>query len=79
MADTEQLLQVRIASLMIEKYLRQKITRIDLEKRILATSLQSEYAILGGLSETVKSQMRISDSLLKKKTFHSNRESKKQG
>ncbi len=58
-----------IASLMIEKYLRQKITRIDLEKRILATSLQSEYAILGGLSETVKSQMRISDSLLKKKTF----------
>ena len=58
-----------IASLMIEKYLRQKITRIDLEKRILATSLQSQYAILGGLSETVKSQMRISDSLLKKKTF----------
>ena len=58
-----------IASLMIEKYLRQKITRIDLEKRILATSLQSEYAILGGLSETVKLQMRISDSLLKKKTF----------
>ena len=58
-----------IASLMIEKYLRQKITRIDLEKRILATSLQSEYAIFGGLSETVKSQMRISDSLLKKKTF----------
>lgn len=58
-----------IASLMIEKYLKQKITRIDLEKRILATSLQSQYAILGGLSETVKSQMRISDSLLKKKTF----------
>lgn len=58
-----------IASLMIEKYLRQKITRIDLEKRILATSLQSEYAIFGGLSETVKLQMRISDSLLKKKTF----------
>ena len=58
-----------IASLMIEKYLRQKITRIDLEKRILATSLQSEYAIFGGLSETVKLQIRISDSLLKKKTF----------
>ena len=58
-----------IARLMIEKYLRQKITRIDLEKRILATSLQSEYAIFGGLSETVKLQMRISDSLLKKKTF----------
>ena len=57
-----------IASLMIEKYLRQKITRIDLEKRILATSLQREYAKLGGLSETVKLQLRISDSLLNKKT-----------
>ena len=58
-----------IASLMIEKYLRQKITRLDLEKRILATSLQSRYAKLGGLSEEVKLQLRISDSLLKKKTM----------
>lgn len=58
-----------IASLMIEKYLRQKITRVDLEKRILATSLQSRYAKLGGLSEKVKSQLRISDSILKKKTI----------
>lgn len=57
-----------IASLMIEKYLRQKITRIDLEKRILATSLQSRYAKLGGLSDAVKLQLRINDSLLKKKT-----------
>ncbi|WKL45313.1 penicillin-binding protein 2 [Flavobacterium sp. ZE23DGlu08] len=57
-----------IASLMIEKYLRQKITRVDLEKRILATSLQSRYAKLGGLSEAVKLQLRISDSLQKKKT-----------
>lgn len=57
-----------ISSLMIEKYLRQKITRIDLEKRILETSLQSRYAKLGGLSEEVKLQIRISDSLLKKKT-----------
>ena len=57
-----------IASLMIEKYLRQKITRLDLEKRILATSLQSQYAKLGGLSDAVKLQLRISDSLLKKKT-----------
>ena len=57
-----------IASLMIEKYLRQKITRLDLEKRILATSLQSRYAKLGGLSEEVKLQLRISDSLLKKRT-----------
>ena len=57
-----------IASLMIEKYLKQKITRLDLEKRILATSLQGRYAKLGGLSEEVKLQLRISDSLLKKKT-----------
>ena len=56
-----------IASLMIEKYLRQKITRIDLEKKILATSLQSEYAKLGGLSAKVKLQMRIRDSILNKK------------
>ncbi|TDE03710.1 penicillin-binding protein 2 [Flavobacterium sandaracinum] len=58
-----------IASLMIEKYLRQKITRLDLEKRILTTSLQGRYAKLGGLSEAVKLQLRISDSLLKKKTI----------
>ena len=58
-----------IASLMIEKYLRQKITRTDLEKRILATSLQGRYAKLGGLSEAVKLQLRISDSILKKKTI----------
>jgi len=58
-----------IASLMIEKYLRQKITRTDLEKRILATSLQGRYAKLGGLSEAVKLQLKISDSLLKKKTI----------
>ena len=58
-----------IASLMIEKYLRQKITRVDLEKRILTTSLQGRYAKLGGLSEAVKLQLKISDSLLKKKTI----------
>lgn len=33
-----------IASLMLEKYLRGKITRTDLEKRMLEGSLQSEYA-----------------------------------
>lgn len=58
-----------IASLMIEKYLRQKITRTDLETRILATSLQSRYAKLGGLSDKVKSQLRVSDSILKSKTI----------
>ncbi|MFV8357381.1 penicillin-binding protein 2 [Flavobacterium sp. XS1P32] len=57
-----------IASLLIEKYLHQKITRVDLEKRVLATSLQSRYAKLGGLSEAIKLQLRIADSLQKKKT-----------
>ena len=58
-----------IASLMIEKYLRQQITRVDLEKRILATSLQGEYAKLGGLSDIAKKQLRISDSLIRQKTM----------
>jgi penicillin-binding protein 2 len=58
-----------IASLMIEKYLRHKITRTDLETRILAKSLQGQYAKLGGLSETVKLQMRKQDSILKSKTI----------
>ncbi|MFV5693884.1 penicillin-binding protein 2 [Flavobacterium sp. LB3P122] len=56
-----------IASLMIEKYLRKKITRTDLETRILNTSLQGQYAKLGGLSEIVKLQLRRSDSILKSK------------
>ena len=33
-----------ITSLMIEKYLRHKITRVDLEKRMLEGSLEGEYA-----------------------------------
>jgi penicillin-binding protein 2 len=37
-----------IASLMIEKYLRKKITRTDLETRIFTKSLQGQYAKLGG-------------------------------
>jgi penicillin-binding protein 2 len=52
-----------IASLMIEKYLRQKITRTDLETRILTRSLQDRYAKLGGLSETVKKEIRKKDSI----------------
>ena len=40
----------------------------DLETRILNKSLQGEYAKLGGLSETVKAQMRKQDSILKSKT-----------
>jgi penicillin-binding protein 2 len=56
-----------IASLMIEKYLRKKITRTDLETRILNKSLQGQYAKLGGLSESVKSEMRKQDSILQSK------------
>ena len=58
-----------IASLMIEKYLRKKITRTDLETRILSTSLQGRYAKLGGLSETVKLELKKRDSILKSKTI----------
>jgi penicillin-binding protein 2 len=58
-----------IASLMIEKYLRHKITRTDLEKRTLERSLQSRYAILGGQSEAVKLEIRKADSIAKSKTI----------
>ncbi|WP_291102303.1 MULTISPECIES: penicillin-binding protein 2 [unclassified Flavobacterium] len=58
-----------IASLMIEKYLRGKITRTDLEKRTLERSLQDRYAKLGGLSDVVKMQIRKQDSILKSKTI----------
>jgi penicillin-binding protein 2 len=53
-----------IASLMIEKYLKKKISRTDLEVRVLNKSLQSEYAKLGGLSENVKKEIRIKDSIV---------------
>ncbi len=55
-----------IASLMIEKYLRHKITRVDLEKRILERSLQSRYVKLGGVSEAIKMELRKKDSISKK-------------
>lgn len=57
-----------IASLMIEKYLRKKITRTDLETRVLNISLQGRYEKLGGLSEEVKKELRRKDSILKSKT-----------
>lgn len=41
-----------MASLMIEKYLRGKISRVDLEKRMFEGSLQSEYAKYTGKKET---------------------------
>lgn len=56
-----------IASLMIEKYLRRKITRTDLETRVLNISLQGRYAKLGGLSEEVKKELRRKDSILQSK------------
>ena len=58
-----------IASLMIEKYLRHKITRTDLEKRTLERSLQDRYAKLGGISEAAKLEMRKKDSISKPKTI----------
>ncbi|TRX35301.1 penicillin-binding protein 2 [Flavobacterium sp. ZT3R18] len=57
-----------IASLMIEKYLRKKISRTDLETRVLNISLQGRYAKLGGLSEEIKKELRTKDSILKSKT-----------
>jgi len=56
-----------IASLMIEKYLRHKITRTDLEKRTIQRSLQDRYAKLGGVSEATKLEMKKRDSILKSK------------
>jgi penicillin-binding protein 2 len=52
---------------MIEKYLKKKITRTDLETRVLNISLQGRYAKLGGLSEEVKKELRIKDSILQSK------------
>jgi penicillin-binding protein 2 len=52
-----------IASLMIERYLRKKITRIDLETRILKTSLRDQYAILGGMKEASAIETTPKDSI----------------
>jgi penicillin-binding protein 2 len=52
---------------MIEKYLKGKITRTDLENRTLERSLQDRYAKLGGQSEAVKLEMKRRDSILKSK------------
>lgn len=56
-----------IASLMIEKYLRKKITRTDLETRILNTSLQDQYAKLGGIKESSLIETVPKDSIFSKK------------
>jgi penicillin-binding protein 2 len=51
-----------IASLMIEKY-RRKITRTDLETRILKTSLKEQYAKLGGMKEANAIETTPKDSI----------------
>ncbi len=56
-----------IASLMIEKYLRKKITRVDLETRVLNISLKDRYAILGGMKEGSGIERTPKDSTLKRK------------
>ena len=54
-----------IASLMIEKYLRNKITRTDLEKRILERSLRDRYAKLGGMKEASAIETTPKDTIKK--------------
>ncbi|MCC9071970.1 penicillin-binding protein 2 [Flavobacterium sp. F-65] len=56
-----------IASLMIEKYLRKKITRNDLEIRILNTSLRDQYAKLGGMTEASLIETTPKDSIMRAK------------
>ncbi|GIZ09094.1 penicillin-binding protein 2 [Flavobacterium sp. UMI-01] len=67
-----------IASLMIEKYLRKKITRVDLEKRILNISLRNEYAKLGGMKEGLAIESTPKDSIARKETSTSKIDSTKQ-
>jgi penicillin-binding protein 2 len=52
-----------IASLMIEKYLKHKITRTDLQTRVLNKSLIPQYAKLGGLSKEIMRELFVKDSL----------------
>ncbi|MBP4139097.1 penicillin-binding protein 2 [Flavobacterium geliluteum] len=56
-----------IASLMIEKYLKKKISRTDLEIRVLNKSLKEEYAKLGGISAAEAIESTPKDSILKAK------------
>ncbi|MEN9908450.1 MAG: hypothetical protein RLZZ540_1599 [Bacteroidota bacterium] len=65
-----------IASLMIEKYLRKKITRTDLEKRILEKSLRDEYAKLGGMKEASAIETTPKDSIGKYNELKTNNEVK---
>jgi penicillin-binding protein 2 len=63
MVALEQTIAGPIASLMIEKYLRKKITRTDLETRILKTSLKEQYAKLGGMKEANAIETTPKDSI----------------
>jgi len=56
-----------IASLMIEKYLRKKITRTDLEVRVLNKSLVAEYAKLGGMTAASAIESVPKDSIMQAK------------
>ncbi|NGY38629.1 penicillin-binding protein 2 [Flavobacterium sp. XN-5] len=58
-----------IASLMIEKYLRKKITRIDLETRILNISLRDEYAKMGGMKAAEAIETTPKDISIKNNEF----------
>lgn len=58
-----------IASLMIEKYLRKKITRTDLETRILNISLRDEYAKLGGMKEAAAIETTPKGAVMKSNDF----------
>jgi penicillin-binding protein 2 len=60
-----------IASLMIEKYLRKKITRTDLETRVLNISLKDRYAILGGMKEADAIESTPKDSTKKNEIIKS--------
>jgi penicillin-binding protein 2 len=53
-----------IASLMIEKS-EKKITRTDLETRVLNISLKDRYAILGGMKEGAAIETPLKDSTVK--------------
>ena len=59
-----------IASLMIEKYLRKKISRTDLETRILKTSLREQYAKLGGMKEASAIETTPKDSTSRNNTVN---------
>jgi penicillin-binding protein 2 len=67
-----------IASLMIEKYLRKKITRVDLEKRVLGISLRDQYVKLGGMKESEAIESSPKDSIKRQEVLKIKVDSTKQ-